>query len=47
MSAALSTELCHKYNMHFIPIRKDDEVQMVHNTYNGHEEMVVQVYHRR
>ena len=27
-----STELCHKYNVHSIPICKDDEVQVVHST---------------
>ena len=27
-----STELRHKYNIHSILIRKDDEVQVVHNT---------------
>ncbi|MBV7591726.1 50S ribosomal protein L24, partial [Escherichia coli] len=47
MSAALSSELHHKYNVRSIPIRKDDEVQVVRGTYKGREGMVVQVYRRR
>ena len=27
-----STELRHKYNVRSIPIRKDDEVQVIHST---------------
>ncbi|ONM32858.1 60S ribosomal protein L26-1 [Zea mays] len=47
MSAGLSTELRHKYNVCSIPIRKDDEVQVVRGTYKGHEGKMVQVYRRR
>lgn len=47
MSAALSSELRHKYNVRSIPIRKDDEVQVVRGTYKGREGKVVQVYRRR
>jgi ribosomal protein uL24 len=46
MSAGLSTELRHKYNMRSIPIRKDDEVQVVRGTFKGREGKVVQVYRR-
>ncbi|GJN05855.1 hypothetical protein PR202_ga23524 [Eleusine coracana subsp. coracana] len=35
MSAALSTELRNKYNVRSVPIRKDDEVQVVRGTYKG------------
>ncbi|BAD61308.1 putative ribosomal protein L26 [Oryza sativa Japonica Group] len=35
MSAALSSELRHKYNVRSIPIRKDDEVQVVRGSYKG------------
>ncbi|EAZ10478.1 hypothetical protein OsJ_00311 [Oryza sativa Japonica Group] len=37
MSAALSSELRHKYNVRSIPIRKDDEVQVVRGSYKGRE----------
>ncbi|KAG2588433.1 60S ribosomal protein L26-1-like [Panicum virgatum] len=47
MSAALSAELRHKYNVRSIPIRKDDEVQVVRGTFKGREGKVVQVYRRR
>jgi ribosomal protein L24 len=47
MSTALSTELCHKYNVHIVLIRKDNEVQVMRDTYNGHEGKVVQVYCHR
>jgi hypothetical protein len=47
MSTALSTELCHKYNAHIVLICKDNEVQVMRDTYNGHEGKVVQVYCHR
>ncbi|CAH1437321.1 unnamed protein product [Lactuca virosa] len=37
MSAPLSTELRSKYNVRSIPVRKDDEVQVVRGTYKGRE----------
>ncbi|WVZ25835.1 hypothetical protein V8G54_004379 [Vigna mungo] len=37
MSVPLSTNLQSKYNVCFIPVRKDDEVQVVRGTYKGHE----------
>ncbi|KAM0933106.1 putative ribosomal protein L2, domain 2 [Dioscorea sansibarensis] len=47
MSAPLSIDLRNKYNIRSIPIRKDDEVQVVRGTYKGREGKVVQVYRRR
>ncbi|PWA51921.1 60S ribosomal protein L26-1 [Artemisia annua] len=47
MSAPLSTELRSKYNVRSIPVRKDDEVQVVRGTYKGREGKVVQVYRRK
>lgn len=47
MSAPLSIDLRNKYNVRSIPIRKDDEVQVVRGTYKGREGKVVQVYRRR
>lgn len=47
MSAPLSIDLRNKYNFRSIPIRKDDEVQVVRGTYKGREGKVVQVYRRR
>merc|ERR1711907_794217 len=35
MSAPLSTELRAKYNVRSVPIRKDDEVQIVRGTYKN------------
>jgi hypothetical protein len=43
MSAVLSMELYHKYNMCSVPIHKNHEVQVVHVTYNGREGKVVLV----
>ncbi|KAI3813467.1 hypothetical protein L1987_18192 [Smallanthus sonchifolius] len=37
MSAPLSTDLRTKYNARSIPVRKDDEVQVVRGTYKGRE----------
>merc|ERR1712124_53349 len=47
MSAPLSTELRAKYNVRSVPIRKDDEVQIVRGTYKNREGKVVQVYRRK
>ena len=47
MSAPLSTDLRQKYNVRSMPIRKDDEVQVVRGTYKGREGKVVQVYRRK
>ncbi|KAH7658406.1 Ribosomal protein L26/L24 eukaryotic/archaeal protein [Dioscorea alata] len=47
MSAPLSIDLRNKYSVRSIPIRKDDEVQVVRGTYKGREGKVVQVYRRR
>ncbi|KAH1199095.1 hypothetical protein AAZX31_18G170500 [Glycine max] len=44
MSAPLSTDLRSKYNAWSIPLRKDDDVQVVKGTYKGHEGKVVQLY---
>ncbi|KAJ0962658.1 hypothetical protein J5N97_027780 [Dioscorea zingiberensis] len=47
MSAPLSMDLRNKYNVRSIPVRKDDEVQVVRGTFKGREGKVVQVYRRR
>nr|XP_043631654.1 60S ribosomal protein L26-1 [Erigeron canadensis] len=47
MSSPLSTELRTKYNVRSMPVRKDDEVQIVRGTYKGREGKVVQVYRRK
>ena len=47
MSAPLSTDLRSKYNVRSMPIRKDDEVQVVRGTYKGREGKVVQVYRKK
>ncbi|KAH8972959.1 hypothetical protein BDL97_01G019400 [Sphagnum fallax] len=47
MSAALSSDLKNKYNVRSVPVRKDDEVQVVRGTYKGREGKVVQVYRRK
>ncbi|XP_017228238.2 large ribosomal subunit protein uL24z [Daucus carota subsp. sativus] len=47
MSAPLSTDLRTKYNVRSMPVRKDDEVQVVRGTYKGREGKVVQVYRRK
>ncbi|GAB4846895.1 60S ribosomal protein L26A [Ancistrocladus abbreviatus] len=36
-----------KYNVRSIPVRKDDEVQVVRGTYKGREGKVVQVYRKK
>ncbi|OIT08536.1 PREDICTED: 60S ribosomal protein L26-1-like [Nicotiana attenuata] len=47
MSAPLSSELRTKYNVRSMPVRKDDEVQVVRGTYKGREGKVVQVYRKK
>eukprot|EP00246_Nothoceros_aenigmaticus_P008855 TRINITY_DN239_c0_g2_i1.p1 TRINITY_DN239_c0_g2~~TRINITY_DN239_c0_g2_i1.p1 ORF type:complete len:148 (-),score=34.35 TRINITY_DN239_c0_g2_i1:371-814(-) len=47
MSAALSSDLKNKYNVRSVPVRKDDEVQVVRGLYKGREGKVVQVYRRK
>ncbi|KAH7566696.1 hypothetical protein JRO89_XS08G0217600 [Xanthoceras sorbifolium] len=47
MSAPLSTDLRQKYNVRSMPVRKDDEVQVVRGTFKGREGKVVQVYRRK
>ncbi|KAJ0125330.1 hypothetical protein N8I77_006302 [Diaporthe amygdali] len=44
MSAPLSKELREKYNVRSIPIRKDDEVQIVRGTNKDKEGKVTSVY---
>jgi len=47
LSAPLSHDLRTKYNTRSIPIRKDDEVQVVRGTYKGREGKVIQVYRKK
>ncbi|KAJ6797679.1 putative 60S ribosomal protein L26-1 [Iris pallida] len=47
MSAPLSGDSRNKYNVRSVPVRKDDEVQVVHRTYKGREGKVVLVYRRK
>ncbi|GAB0099691.1 60S ribosomal protein L26 [Sergentomyia squamirostris] len=48
MSAPLSKELRQKYNVRTMPIRKDDEVQVVRGHYKGNQVgKVVQVYRKK
>ncbi|EPS60628.1 hypothetical protein M569_14174 [Genlisea aurea] len=47
MSASLSRDLRTKYNVRSMPVRKDDEVQLVRGTYKGREGKVVQVYRKK
>ncbi|KAH7298771.1 hypothetical protein KP509_25G058700 [Ceratopteris richardii] len=47
MSAPLSAGLRNKYNVRSVPVRKDDEVQVVRGTHKGREGKVVQVYRRK
>ncbi|KAF2667601.1 ribosomal protein L24 [Microthyrium microscopicum] len=44
MSAPLSKELREKHNVRSLPIRKDDEVQIVRGTHKGREGKVAAVY---
>eukprot|EP00798_Chlamydomonas_sp_ICE-L_P030439 gene30439-35449_t len=47
MSAPLSVELRNKYSVKSVPVRKDDEVQVVRGTYKGREGKIIQVYRRK
>ncbi|XP_071538062.1 large ribosomal subunit protein uL24 [Panulirus ornatus] len=48
MSAPLSKELRQKYNVRSIPIRKDDEVQVVRGHYKGQQVgKIVSVYRKK
>ncbi|XP_044756527.1 60S ribosomal protein L26 [Coccinella septempunctata] len=48
MSSPLSKELRQKYNVRSMPIRKDDEVQVVRGHYKGQQVgKVVQVYRKK
>ncbi|GAB2232939.1 hypothetical protein Droror1_Dr00012008 [Drosera rotundifolia] len=47
MSSPLSADLRNKYNVRSVPIRKDDEVQVVRGTFKGREGKVVQVYRKK
>jgi len=47
MSAPLSLELRNKHTVRHVPIRKEDEVQIVRGTYKGREGKVTQVYRRK
>ncbi|XP_063699677.1 large ribosomal subunit protein uL24 [Culicoides brevitarsis] len=48
MSAPLSKELRQKYNVRSMPIRRDDEVQVVRGHYKGNQVgKVVQVYRKK
>ncbi|ERN11656.1 hypothetical protein AMTRI_Chr03g138980 [Amborella trichopoda] len=47
MSAPLSPELRNKYNVRSVPVRKDDEVQVVRGTFKGREGKIVLVYRKK
>ncbi|XP_037089272.1 60S ribosomal protein L26-like [Pollicipes pollicipes] len=48
MSAPLSKELVQKYNVKSMPVRKDDEVQVVRGHYKGQQVgKVIQVYRKK
>jgi len=47
MSAPLSEELRKKYNVRSLPIRKDDEVQVVRGTFKNRDGKVTQVYRKK
>ncbi|KAJ1565794.1 60S ribosomal protein L26B [Cladochytrium tenue] len=47
MSATLSKELRDKYNCRSIPIRRDDEVEIIRGTHKGRVGKVTSVYRRR
>merc|ERR1712166_673330 len=47
MSASLSKELQKKYNVRSLPIRKDDEVQVVRGTYKNRDGKVTTVYRKK
>jgi len=47
MSSALSSELRSKYHVRSMPVRKDDEVNVVRGTYKGREGKVIQCYRKK
>mmetsp|Transcript_93550 Transcript_93550/g.270260 ORF Transcript_93550/g.270260 Transcript_93550/m.270260 type:complete len:136 (-) Transcript_93550:51-458(-) len=47
MSSQLSKELRTKYNVRSVPIRRDDEVQIVRGHYKDREGKVIQVYRKK
>jgi large subunit ribosomal protein L26e len=47
MSAPLSKELRKKYNVRSLPIRKDDEVQVIRGTFKNRDGKVTQVYRKK
>jgi len=47
MSAPLSKELREKYKVKSLPVRKDDEVQIVRGGLKGRDGKVTSVYRRR
>ncbi|XP_021769238.1 60S ribosomal protein L26-2-like [Chenopodium quinoa] len=47
MSAPLSADLRSKHNVRSIPVRKDDEVQVVRGTFKGREGKIVQCYRKK
>ncbi|KAL8549847.1 hypothetical protein ACS0TY_008623 [Phlomoides rotata] len=47
MSAPLAIDLRNKYSVRSMPVRNDDEVQVVRGTYKGREGKIVQVYRKK
>jgi len=47
MSAALSTDLRKKHGVKSLPVRRDDEVQIMNGTWKGNKGKVTQVYRLR
>lgn len=47
MSAPLSKELRQKYKVRSLPIRRDDEVQIVRGSYKDKEGKVISVYRKK
>ncbi|KAL0343383.1 UNVERIFIED_CONTAM: 60S ribosomal protein L26-1 [Sesamum angustifolium] len=47
MSAPLAADLRNKYSVRSMPVRKDDEVQVVRGTYKGREGKILQVYRKK
>ncbi|KAH0464118.1 hypothetical protein IEQ34_006904 [Dendrobium chrysotoxum] len=47
MSAPLSSQLRGKYSVRSMPVRKDDEVQVVRGTFKGREGKIIQVYRKK
>ena len=47
MSAPLSKELREKYHVRSIPVRKDDEIEIVRGSFKGREGKITDVYRRK